>query len=73
MGKPFITVPHATRSVRMIELLKCLELDDRIVKDVNDLPVKHIDMDSSRYNISKRGDIKGKTAVFHKIFGKCYW
>ena len=37
----------------MIELLKCLELDDRIVKDVNDLPVKHIDMDSSRYNISK--------------------
>ena len=52
-GKPFITVPHATRSVRMIELLKCLELDDRIVKDVNDLPVKHIDMDSSRYNISK--------------------
>ena len=38
--------------------------DDRIVKDVNDLPVKHI-MDSSRYNISR--DIKGKTAVFHKI------
>jgi len=50
--KPFITVPHQTRSIRMIELLNDVGLEDRIAKDISVLDDK-IDFDIDKYKLAK--------------------
>ena len=51
--RPFITVPHQTRSIRMIELLNDTGLGNRITKDVSELSDSKLDFDSNKCKLAK--------------------
>lgn len=62
--KPFITVPHQTRSIRMIELLNDVRLEDRIAKDISELSNDKIDFDIDKYKFAKETLKKKRESSF---------
>lgn len=61
--KDFYCIPHTTRGIRMIDLLRSLNLDKRIITSAMGLPKEQIDYDSVE---QKRKELKEKSILFLK-------